>query len=172
MKNLAKLFLGILVVAIIAGCGFAPSGRKPLPPQLKQIYYESKDPYGQFDLNFKRKLKARGITLLAAPSKNSPVIQVAAHYSYTSNDPLSSIQGRIYNLNYTNTITISNYKNEPLFPAATVTVARTLTLGPNEVFENTPEIEISKNEMVHELIVKTFNILISPKTTATLQKLY
>lgn len=169
--NLNALGCTLIALTLLSGCGFSSITKKPLPPELQQVYYQTEHPYGQFEVTFKRKLKARGIVLLTAPSKTSPIIQVTPNYSYSTTNPASSIQGRIYNLAYTNTITISNFKQQPLLPAETVTVSRTLTLGPNEVFENTPEIEINKNEMVHELSIKTLNILTARRTCVALQKL-
>jgi len=157
---------------LITGCGFAPHSIDSFPPQLNRLYYQTKNPYEPFEIDLKKRLKIAGVTLLRSSEKSAVTLNISTHYSAPSTNnynPASSTQARIYNLNYTATISISDYNNKILLAPQTVSVSRAVTLQPNEVLETTPQIAIAKQEMIQELSTKTLNILTAKKTAEALQ---
>lgn len=161
-----KYCFGLILIALffLTGCGFKLRTTKSLPPQLQQIYYQTDNPYGQFEMAFKKALKASKVVLLATPNTTAPILHVTTNYSYNSTSSTSSAEARVYNLTYTTTIDIANAAHKQILPSQTVTVTRTISLQPNEIFETTPQIEIAKQEMLQELTTKVLNILCAKKT--------
>jgi len=170
-KTFANLFFILITSTLLASCGFHLNSIKTLPPQLHKIYYQTEHPYEKFELAFKNKLKSNGATLLPAPKITTPTINISSNYSSNNNNPASSTQARIYNLTYTATISINNFYNQPILAPQTASVSRSLTLQPNEVFETTPQAEITKQEMIRELSTKILNILSSSKTFQALENM-
>lgn len=166
--TLSTLALITINTIVITGCGFKISTTKSFPPQLSQIYYQSDNPYGQLSIALKKRLKSCGMVLLPTPEKTAPIIHTTSNYSYSSSNMLSSTQGRVYNLNYTASIKITDFYNKPLLDTQNVSVTRGVLLQPNEIFETTPQIEIAKKEMVQELSSKLLNILAAHKTAEVL----
>lgn len=165
MKTPCKNLWPVLIIQILlAGCGFTTRNINSLPPQLSPAYYQAEHPYEPFEASFKKRLKATGVILLFEPQKSSPIIKLSSNFSYTTNNPSPSVEARIYNLNYTATISISDFYNKELLAPKVATVSRSITLQPNEVFEATPQIAIIKREMQQELSTRVFNILSAPKT--------
>jgi LPS-assembly lipoprotein len=170
LKKHKSLLLILALSLHLSGCGFKLRSIDSLPPQLNRVYYQAKNPYEKFELNFKRTLKSSGTILLNQPEKSAPVLNIASNYYYANNNPASSTQARIYTLTYSASITITDYKDNILTPKRSANVSRTITLQPNEVFEGTPQVEIVKNEMIQELSNKLLNILSSPQIFNDLEK--
>ena len=169
IKFLKNLFFSITIPIFLVGCGFTIHNTNSLPPQLNPIYYQTKHPYEPFEIAFKKRLKTAGIKLLSEPDESTLIINISSNYSDNASNITSSTQARIYNLDYTATITISDFCNKQLLSPQTVTVSRNITLQPNEVFKATPQIAIIKQEMQQELTTKILNILSAPKTFQALE---
>ncbi|MBU0744484.1 MAG: hypothetical protein KKE11_03865 [Gammaproteobacteria bacterium] len=148
MTKLKSLkFFTIIVLLSIVGCGFTPRSANSLPPQLKQVYYQTTSPYALFDVTFKRRLKVAGVTLLPNPVKSSPIINISSSYGYSINNPASSTQARVYSLSYTATISISDCNQKTLLEPKVATVTRDVVLQASEIFATTPQIIVVKQEM-------------------------
>jgi LPS-assembly lipoprotein len=163
-------YILILLSLFLTGCGFTLRTAKSLPPQLHQIYYQTDNPYGQFEITLKRTLKASNVILLPAPNATTSILHVTSNYNYSTTSSISSAAGRVYTLNYNATISINGANDKLLLYPQAVTVSRTVTLRPNEVFEVTPQVEITKQEMLQELARKILNILCAEKTFKVLAK--
>ena len=160
------------IVFTLSGCGFTPYSINSLPPKLKEIYCQTENPYDSLTINFKKRLQIAGAKLLAAPKKSAPTIKLTSSYNSTSvSNPASSTQARIHNLNYTATITINDFHGKQLLTPQVVSITRSVTLQPNEVFEATTQTPIIKNEIQQELITRIFNILCAQKTFQALKYL-
>ena len=170
IKHLQHLFLISVTSILLAGCGFAPHSVDSFPPELKLAYYQSSQPYEPFEIDLRKRLKACGVILLPSPKKSAPIINIGSNYSHSTNAPASSTQARIYNLKYTAIISITDYHHQTLLASQTVSVARDVSLLPDEVFETTSQISIAKQEMVQELSTKVLNVLAAKKTAEALQK--
>ena len=156
--------LTLITLFSLAGCGFKLRTTNSLPPQLQQIYYQTDNPYSQFAITFKKALKASKVVLLATPNPAAPILRVTTNYSYNITSPTSSVEARVYNLTYTATINITDAAHKQILAPQTVTVTRTISLQPNEIFETTPQIEVAKQEMLQELTTNILNILCAKNT--------
>lgn len=161
------IIITILSITLL-GCGFELRSTKSFPPQLKKIYMQTQNPFGKFELDFKRKLKSNKISLLAKPEKNFPIIHLSSNFYHNDQNPSSTTQARVYNLIYTATISITNSYNKKILSPQTAIITKSISLQPNEVFENTAQVATSQQEMAQELSNKMLNILSSPKNTQKL----
>jgi outer membrane lipopolysaccharide assembly protein LptE/RlpB len=170
MKIYQKLLAVIIGQLFLSSCGFTTYNINSFPPQLRQIYYQTDHPNEPFEISLKKRLKSANVNLLNEPVKSSPILNVGSGYSSAVNNPSATNQARVYNLNYNATVTISDFFGKKLIGPQVVSVARTITLQPNEAFEATSQTTLVKREMQQELIIKVLNILTAPKTFQALKK--
>ena len=154
----------LITVFFLSGCGFTLRTAQSLPPQLHQAYYQTDNPYGQFEIAFKRALKASSVVLLAEPNATALILHVTSSYAQTTASSISSSSGRVYNLNYTATISINDASGKLLLSSQTASATRDITLQRNELPEVSAQVEIVKQELLQELATKILNILCAKKT--------
>ncbi|CAL7962591.1 LPS-assembly lipoprotein [Gammaproteobacteria bacterium] len=163
-KSYINIYSILITIFFLSGCGFTLRMAQSLPPQLHQAYYQTDNPYGQFEIAFKRALKASNVILLAAPNATAPVLHVTSSYTHTTTSSISSAVGRVYNLNYTAIISIDDASGKLLLSSQTASAARDITLQHDELFEVSPQVEIVQQELLQELATKVLNILCAKKT--------
>jgi outer membrane lipopolysaccharide assembly protein LptE/RlpB len=165
-KSYIKVCLILISIFLLSGCGFKLRTAESLPPQLHQVYYQTDNPFGQFEVAFKRALKTSKVKLLDEPNATAPVLHVTSNYSSSTTSSISTTSGRVYSLSYTATISINDASGKILLTPQTASVSRSISLQPNEIFETTPQVEIAKQELLQELSTKILNILCAKKTFA------
>ncbi len=148
----------------LSGCGFTLRTAQSMPLQLQQVYYQTNNPYGQFEIAFKRALKASNVVLLAAPNATALVLHVTSSYTHTTTSSISSSAGRVYKLNYNAIISINDASGRLLLPSQTVGATRDITLQHDELFEVSSQVETVQQELLQELAAKVLNILCAKKT--------
>ena len=170
-----KFFINIcfmlISVFLLAGCGFHLRAAKSLPPQLYRVYYQTDNPYGQFEIAFKQALKSSNVVMLDAPNKTALVLHVSSVWSVPDTTvSMSTTSGRTYHLNYNATISINDASGKVLLSPQTVSASRDINLQPGEIIETTPQVEVVKQELQQELATKILNILCSKNTFQILAK--
>jgi LPS-assembly lipoprotein len=169
-KTFTKICLILTSILLLSGCGFTLRTAKSLPPQLHKVYYQTNNPYGEFETTLKRALKASDIIFLETPDSATPILDVTSNYTYSVPSSVSSAQARTYTLNYSATVSINEAFNKQILTPKTVSASRSISLQSNEVFEISPQIEIVKRELRQELSTKILNVLCAPKTFQALAK--
>lgn len=158
------IFLTIIAL-ILTGCGFKPRSQATLPPQLHKIYLQTDNPFGQFENAFRKSLKASGITVLDQPNATNLTLFLAPTTFSSENHSIGgSIQARVYNLSLTVKFKIIDGKGTAIIDTQTITVNKGLTLSPNEVFSASNQVDLEKQTIQQEAIVRIFNILGSKRT--------
>lgn len=148
----------------LVGCGFHLRGSASLPPQLHILYIQAADPYGGFEVTLSNQLRASGVTI-SNNIKSAPyILHVTSTYSHVQTSSGISPQARVYSLNYSATLILTSKSGQTILPPTSISVARTLTLSPNEVFEVSNQVETIKQEMQQDLTTKAMNILDSQNT--------
>ncbi len=171
IKSMTYKILTILAIVILAGCGFKPYSQKTLPEQLHTIYLQPGEHFGQFENNFKRSLKAAGVTVLDQVGSKNLILSLSPTTFTSDNSSIGgSIQARIYNLTFSVSFEVTDAKGKSIIDTQTITVTKGLTLNPNEVFSASNQVDIEKQSMQQEAISKIFNILSSPRTFELLAK--
>lgn len=163
--------LAVLAVVILAGCGFKPCSQKTLPVKLHTIYLQPGEHVGQFENDFKRSLKAAGVTVLNQVDSKNLILSLSPTTFSSDNSSIGgSIQARVYNLTFSVSFQVIDAKGKIIIDTQTITVTKGLTLNPNEVFSASNQVDIEKQSMQQEAISKIFNILSSPRTFELLAK--
>jgi outer membrane lipopolysaccharide assembly protein LptE/RlpB len=170
LKSHNKICLILLGFLLLSGCGFKLRTVNSLPPQLHRIYYQTDNPYGQFEIALKRVLKASKVNLIATPGANTPILHVTSNYTSSTTSSITSAAARVYTLSYTATVSVTDAANKQLLSPQTTSASRAVTLQSNEVFEITPQIDIAKQELQQELANKILNILCAKRTFQALAK--
>ena len=76
LPRAAQALLLVVVVALLAGCGFRLQGRLPLPASLAVTYIEADDAQSDFVQDLRRALLASGARLTAVRSEATAVVRV------------------------------------------------------------------------------------------------
>lgn len=171
IKSMSYKIVIVLVMILLVGCGFKPRSQSTLPPQLHTIYVQTGEHSGQFDNTFKKSLKAMGITVLDKVDAEHLVLSLSPTTFTSDNASIgSSIQARVYNLIFTVSFQITNSQGKPIIDTQTITITKGLTLSPNEVFSASNQVDMEKQSMQQEAIIRIFNILSSKRTFELLAK--
>jgi LPS-assembly lipoprotein len=172
MRNIKKICFGILISTLLitlAGCGFKLRTSSSLPPQLQTLYLQADSPYEALATKFKKELTGSGVNL--AENTNAALTTLhltTSNFAYNDTSVGPSTQARVYHLVLSTTIQIIATKGQNILGPRYVETARDLTLPPNEIFESSTQVEVTKQSMRQELLVKIFNILSSKEAFAKL----
>ena len=75
-NNLIKCSVSVLILTIIAGCGFHLRGAIMFPTWLKSVYITPDDPYEPLQKNIRRILERNKITVVTEISKKTAVLEL------------------------------------------------------------------------------------------------
>lgn len=160
------LYFALLILTFcLSGCGFTLRNAQSLPSQLQTMYYQTDNPYGDFEVLLKRSLISSKIILLPNPSKLAPTLHVSTEdVPPSTTSSVSSAAARVYTLTYRSIISVNDAQGKIIISPQTISVSRDLSLQPNEMIENASQVAIVKKEMMQELIVNMFNVLCAKDT--------
>jgi LPS-assembly lipoprotein len=171
-KTKAKFIALIASVFLLTACGFHLRGQNELPPELKNLYLQSSNPYGQLELILKNTLDSMGVNLADSP-QGAPVTLniIRADLSHDNPNVVSSDQATIYNFTNTCTFTlIRNKTKSQIIVPQTISFTRQLTLQPNEILETSSEVDTLKDEMQRDMVSRILNVLNSQNVRKALEK--
>jgi outer membrane lipopolysaccharide assembly protein LptE/RlpB len=144
----------------MSGCGFELRSQKSFPPQFNNVYYQADKPYSEVAISLKKELKSTGIVFADDVNNANVVFHLSDttfdHYN-TSTGP--STQARVYSLNMAITLSITDAKGKMLLAPQNIISTRDLTLQPNEIFEISTQVDVTKHSMERDLVMKIFNVL-------------
>lgn len=171
MSYKITLIFFIIITVGLAGCGFKARSQSSLPSQLHKIYIQNDGHPDQFTSMFKKSLKATGITVLDKPDAACPTLILFAPTFTSDNSTIGgSVQARVYTLSWSVGFQINDGAGKTLMNMQTITVNKGLTLNPNEVFSASNQVDIVKQSMQQEAIIRIFNILSSRRSFELLAK--
>jgi len=160
-----KIILMFLVIFELTGCGFKLRSQSSLPPEFHKVYIQTDNPYGQFESAFKKSLVTIGIAVLDKPEPGCLILSFSPPTFTSDNSSIGgSVQARVYNLSFSVGLKINNSQNQTIIDTQTITVTKGLTLSPGEVFSASNQVDMEKESMQQEAIIKIFNILESKRT--------
>ena len=161
----------VITIIILAGCGFKLRSQSSLPPQLHTIYLQGSEHFGEFENTLKKSLKAIDVTLLDKADSTHLILSLSPTTFTSDNSSIGgSVQARVYNLTLSVSFQITNAKGKPIIEPQVITVTKGLTLNPNEVFSASNQVDIEKQSMQQEAIIRILNILSSRRTFELLAK--
>ncbi len=165
-----KILLFILLLSLV-GCGFHMGSKTLLSPKLDKVYFQADNEYEPLAVKFKNELSSYGIILAAKPA-DAPytILFLPTKFDHTTSTAGPSTQARVYDLTYTAAFEIKNSAGKTIVPTVTVSATRSLTMVPNEIFEISTQVGVTKTSMEQELLIKLFNVLSSRQITEALEK--
>jgi outer membrane lipopolysaccharide assembly protein LptE/RlpB len=165
-KQLIITALFLFFTLFLNACGFHMSSKAMLSPQLFNLYYAADKPYEAYAIKFKKELKSYGVNF-TENAISAPYVLHVYPTEFTSKDTSSgpSTQARIYNLIYKASFSITDKTGKTVVPIKEVTSTKDLTLGPNEIFDVSTLVSVTKQTMEQELVVKSMNILSSKQVS-------
>lgn len=168
-KKLIIISLFLFVILFLQACGFHMGSKALLSPQLFNLYYAADKPYEPYAIKFKKELKSYGVSF-TENALSAPYVLHVYPTEFTSKDTSSgpSTQARVYNLTYKASFNITDKTGKTVVPIKEVTSTKDLTLGPNEIFDVSTLVSVTKQTMEQELVVKSMNLLSSKQVSDAL----
>ena len=131
---LYKTLLCLGLSLLLSACGFHLRGSQNLPPQLKQIYIESTQPYAPFEQALRAALQSSNIQVVNAPNKEAFILKITKKSLSTTLISLSlSTQVTQYNLVYAVTYELIDPKGRIIIPTETLSSANTYAVNTNQM---------------------------------------
>lgn len=165
-----KIFILILTI-FLTGCGFQLRGAHALPPQLHTIYLQSGKPYSDLTKQVKMFLKLSNINLVDDP-KQAPIILVLSNEDFSTYQTSvgNSTQTRNYNATYTVNYQLQNKYGNDITKTKTISSLKMITTNQNEILENSNKLNIAKQNLIRNLVMKLMFQLSSKNTIKELNK--
>lgn len=135
-----KLWLGLLVAALLSSCGFHLRGAYQLPAVMKMTYVDAANENSDLIRSLKRSLKASEITLLENSSAASAVLKVgSAQKSKRTVSVDSQGRAREYTLSYSLSFSLKASDGEFEMPEQTISINRDFLFDTEDVLGKSKE---------------------------------
>lgn len=155
----------------LSACGFKLRGSSVLPPQLKVLYLESEDPYGNLETILRSSLQTAGIELVESKDQAPLVLHVLKPILTTSAGTIgTSSQTRVYNVNYNVTMKLENPQGASLVSPMVFSASRSLVLSANQLITSNNQLSQLEQEMYRDIVSQMYNRLSSVQVREALQK--
>jgi LPS-assembly lipoprotein len=164
-----KLFLIASLLLSLTACGFHLRGHEPLPPQLRTLYLESSDPYGEFTKQLQQVFRSIGVTLVQT-SQAAPVTLQILSESTGQQFAGQGVSGLVttYVLSANATYQLLDAHGGVVQAPQTVTTTRNYTVNSNQVLGDLNVQSGLQDDMQRDLINQLLNRLRSRGTARAL----
>lgn len=161
----------IIITWLLAGCGFHLRGTQPLPPQLHTMYLQSNSPYSNFTRQLKNTLRLSKVRLVNDPKQAQIILCILKENFYTNQTTVASTaQTRNYNVTYAITYSLQNKHGNTIIQPKSINSTDSITVNQNEILENSNKLDITKQSLIRNLIMKLMFQLTSKNTILTINK--
>ena len=126
-------------------------------PYFKTCQLICSDEFGDFALQFKRRLVQSNVTI--SPDA-SLIIRIDTKFKSDTYNNESSVLARLWNTCYEAEVTLQRDKFKKQLPL--FKVERSFYLQPNELFESSEQLNIAKQEMAEQLAEQIWKTIIVP----------
>jgi len=142
-----------------------------LPPQLHTMYLQSDKPYSDLTKQIKMTLALSKITLTDDPQQAPIILALPNENFFTYQTSVgNSTQTRNYNATYSVTYQLQNKFGNGITKAKTISSSNTITVNQNEILENSNKLNIVKQNLIRDLVMKLMFQLSSKNTIQALNK--
>jgi LPS-assembly lipoprotein len=163
------IFLLIICCSSVA-CGFRLRDESFIPPQLRTLYIQSNNPYGEFESTLKRTLRSLDVTLVPRPQAAPVTLQVQqTNLTYAPTSIGTSSQATVYNVTYTVVIALLDHTGAVLVPAQPISSTATMTLSANQVISNNNQLYLLSQQLQRDIITRMISIFGSQQVTHALE---
>jgi outer membrane lipopolysaccharide assembly protein LptE/RlpB len=143
--------------------------KSSLSPKLNNVYLQADNNYEPFIIKLKNQLVSYGIVFADKPTAAPFILHFyPTEFTHSTATSGPSTQARVYNLTYSVSFDITDSSGKVIVPTKKAVVTRDLTLMPNDIFEISTLVGVTKTNMEQELVVRTLNILSSRQVTEAL----
>jgi LPS-assembly lipoprotein len=161
----------LTLILFLTGCGFHLRGTSALPPQLRTMYVQSTFQYSEFTRQLKKTLKFSHVRLVNSASQAPITLSITNENFSTYQTTIGSTgQSRQYNATYTITYNIQAADGTIIVGPLAVSNTTTITIGPNEILENSNKLNIAKQSLIRNLVMKMMFQLTAKNTIASLNR--
>lgn len=166
-----KKLLLLVVLLLLNGCGYHLRGPMALGPQLKNLYLQTADPYGELAHHVRLYLKMSGVHLAESPRNASAILDIQ---SENTSEQLLNISGtqqvRQYNLILTVTYQVTDQNGRPLIPLQTASETRPLTINASQMLGSSNQAVSLYQQMRQAIVYDIMSRLTSSEITALLNQ--
>jgi len=154
-----RLFIFLVMLLSLVGCGFHLRGPVTLAPSMDYLYLKSADPYGLLARSLKQYLKLSGVHLTqTAQSANMTLDLGREQITQQALSISGTQQTRQYNLILSVTFQILDPQGQVLLASQTVSESRTLPIQSNQILAGSTEANNLYNQMraalVYDMIIR------------------
>ena len=171
-----KLFtffaIGIMLCALLTGCGFHAQTPNDIPLQLRRIYLYSPNPYIPLTVQLRRILTSLNVRFTTT-AKGAPVTLRIIDNKMTANIPTILYSGNANSYTYTlvTDIEIAKRNGKIIYGPKRLSISRSLLQNVNQLY--TPNASaLMKRELTHTMVTLIYNHITSLKTRHALQKAF
>lgn len=151
--------LCVVVLAVLAGCGFHLEGSAPLPAQVKRPYLEAPDRQSDFVQSLRHSLLSNGAHLQQTRADSSAVVSILKD-SFTKRvlSVSSTNQPTEYEITYTVRVAVTAADRE-LLPAQDLTATRTYSFSEPLLLAKGHEEDSLREDMANDLAERVMRLL-------------
>jgi LPS-assembly lipoprotein len=144
--------LALLLLPVIAGCGFSLQGATSTPAAMQRTYIETPDRFSQFYRELRRELQAAGVEVLESPSDATATLTIL--YDFTDQRVLSVSARNVpteFEVFYTVRYAVTSGKESLLEPQE-LTLTRDYTYDATLVLGKAKEEQLMRDAIVDDLV--------------------
>jgi len=150
----------IILLTMLAACGFKLRGQAYLPPEIRTIYLKSNAPYGSFTEQLRQTLVSMGIKLVENEKDAPIVLEILNEGTQRQLTGLSTTTPvNTYQLIYTVTFKITDNAGRALGPVRSVSARRAHVVNSSEVLSVNMEYNLLEQDMRREAVYQIINQL-------------
>ena len=145
-------YLTLLLVSLLAGCGFHLQGDLATPPEMQRTYIDAVERNSQFHRELRRQLQAAGVDLVDAPGESTAILAISV--DETGQRVLSVSARNVpteYEVYYTIEYGLSNGETSLLAPQR-ITFIRDYTYDETLVLGKAHEEDLMREAIVRDLV--------------------
>jgi outer membrane lipopolysaccharide assembly protein LptE/RlpB len=164
---ICSFILSLLLIALSACTPFHLRTQERFPPQLRQLYLITDEPYGSFETALRASLKTSGVQLVERKDQAPITLHITRPLlSQSSKTPGGSSQVRVYNMRYRVMFSLEDRNGKVLLPLKSLVALRALTLSVNQLLESNNELNLLVEDMQRDIINQLYNRLSSQQVAA------
>jgi len=164
MALMKRLIIIFFMLTALTGCGFHPRSAADIPPQLKDIYLNTKNPYSAFTTELKNMLRSLDITL-AKTRLDAPYTIKINNYKFLQSNPAITTTSLAVTFTYSITLQISifNHTGKQILGPKSLGTSRSIVQSPSQVY--TPGTStLIRQELRRDIISQIYFVLASENT--------
>lgn len=161
----------IALLVLVAGCGFKLRGSYSLPAELKVLYLESHEPYGDFTKVLERTLKSRGVLLKITPAQAPVILGILSDgFDLGSIDNRATEQKHFRQVTYTVTYQLNLPTGEIIIGPESIRVQRDQIVDINQVQQDEQELLLLQQDIRRDAVPRLLARLSSTRSVDALKE--